>query len=168
MKRFPKILHIISAICLVAAPLGAQGLPKGPPPPAPLAAPEGQENIGWPRYITSRDAEITIFQPQLDSWDNDQLAGRAVVSVTTKASPQPLFGVVWFSARTDVDKESGQVSLEDVQITQGDFPKEPGDPHDYVQLIRQNLPQAASTIALERLESGLAITQAEQRVEKLP
>jgi hypothetical protein len=169
MKRFP-VLNAALALCLLAFPLGAQTKPgqsAASPVPAAAVAP-GEVGMGWPRHFTAEGAEITVFQPQLDSWQHNQLAGRAAVSVTTQASPLPLYGVVWFTARTEVNKELGQVTLEDLQITKGDFPKEPGDQHDYVSLVRQHLPEVSHTIALARLEANLAVTQAGQKVDRLP
>jgi hypothetical protein len=36
--------------------------------------------------------------------------------VQTAASGQPIYGVAWFSARTDVDKERRLVTLEDIRL----------------------------------------------------
>src|SRR5207245_9468623 len=83
---------------------------------APVPSAEEAESF-WPHRIDAEDQTILVYQPQVESWVGTQLSGRAAVSVESKASPQPSYGVIWFSAHTEVDKTTRLVTLSDVQIT---------------------------------------------------
>jgi hypothetical protein len=105
---------------------------------------------------------LAVFQPQYESWDQDQLRGRAAVAVENQASPQPTYGVIWFTARTEVDKESRMVTLEDLTISKTDFPTAPDGGAAYAAVLRQALTSQPLTIALDRLQADLEL----ERVEK--
>jgi hypothetical protein len=122
-------------------------------------------DIGWPRQIQQGGNTITIYQPQVERWDGNQLQSRAAVAVETPASAQPTYGVIWLSARTEVDKERRLVTLEDCRISTGTFPTAA---QDYLSLLRQAIPPGPHTIALDRLQANLAVTQAEQKDQKQP
>src|SRR5258706_12714482 len=36
---------------------------------------------GWPRVIVTSDTRLTVYRPQVDSWDGFRLEGRAAVAV---------------------------------------------------------------------------------------
>ena len=81
---------------------------------------------GWPRQFSSGGAALTVYQPQLDSWDGRRLQAHAAVSVRPQGATDSTFGVIWIAARTDVDKESRQVELQNVEISRASFPSAPG------------------------------------------
>src|SRR5947207_10220308 len=122
-------------------------------------------DIGWPRQIQQDGNTITIYQPQVERWDGNQLQSRAAVAVETPASAQPTYGVIWLSARTEVDKDRRLVTLEECTITKGTFPTAT---RDYLSLLRQTIPPGPHTIALDRLQANLAVTQAEQQAQTQP
>src|SRR5437660_12195260 len=86
----------------------------------------------WPRQLASGDNTFAVFQPQYESWDQGRLSGRAAVAVENRVAPQPTYGVLWFTARTEVDKESRMVTLEDLTISKTDFPTAPDGGVTYV------------------------------------
>jgi hypothetical protein len=102
--------------------------PLDPPAPAALAgapAPEADPaESAWPHRIDAADETILVYQPQIESWTDGRLAARAAVSIEKPSTPQPSYGVIWLSARTEVDKATRLVTLEDVHITKGRFPTE--------------------------------------------
>ena len=116
----------------------------------------------WPRQLTSGDNTFSVFQPQYESWDQGRLSGRAAVAVENQVAPQPTYGVIWFTARTEVDKESRMVTLEDLTISKTDFPTAPDGGAAYAAALRQALSSQPLTIALDRLQAELEL----ERVEK--
>jgi hypothetical protein len=135
--------------------------------PAPVQSSD-QENLllGWPRLVTTGQTTLTVYQPQLDSWQGNHLTGRAVVAVQTPNAKAPIYGVIWFSARTEVDKAAGLVTLQEIQITRSTLPNaSPGGP-DYVQLLQQHIPRTLQTVPLEQLEANLSITRTEKQQRK--
>src|SRR5205823_1774947 len=93
----------------------------------------------WPRQLTSGDHTYSVFQPQYERWDQGRLTGRAAVVVENPVSPEPQYGVIRFTARTEVDKETRIVTLEDVTIAKADFPTAPGGGAVYLAALRQAL-----------------------------
>lgn len=126
---------------------------------------DGVTDSGWPRQLQRDGTIITIYQPQVEHWDGNRLQSRAAVAVETPAAAQPTYGVIWLSARTEVDKERRLVTLEDCTISTGTFP---AATQDSLSLLRQALPSGPHTIALDRLQADLAVTQAEQKVQTQP
>src|SRR5215469_17876719 len=82
--------------------------------PPPTAA----ENVDspWPREIESGDEQVMMYQPQLEAWEGERLGAYAALSVTKKDN-KPKYGVVWFQARTEIDKVNRQVTLDDFEVT---------------------------------------------------
>jgi hypothetical protein len=64
-----------------------------------------------------------------------------------------------------VDKDRLLVTLDDSTISTGTFPTAT---QDYLSMLRQAVPPGPHTIALDRLQANLAVTQAEQKVQTQP
>ena len=103
----------LSAVCVAQAPAGQ---PPQPASPRNVAAPaaDGQTEqaaleaadhaLQWPRTLNASDGmQVQLYQPQIDSWNGDQIGGRMAVAVG-KADGTPTYGVVQFAARADVNK----------------------------------------------------------------
>ena len=137
------------------------------PPPAPAPTPSPPKEA-WPRQASIDGTSVTVYQPQVESWQNNQLTGRAAVSLQDQASPTPIFGVVWLTSRTEVDKETHQVSLEDMKVAKVNFPSKPEKSADYQAILAKALPEHSKTVSLDRLQASLAVTKAESATKKLP
>src|SRR5262245_39237718 len=95
------------------APAAPAARPASPAAVAPAGARPGAMNAPWPRESTEGGQTYTVYQPQIDKWDGTRLSARAAISVESAASPTEHFGVVWFSARAEVDKVNRLVALAD-------------------------------------------------------
>jgi len=138
--------------CTPAMPVSEEA-----PRPAMVEAPEDS----WPRRFTSGDITFSIFQPQYEHWEQGQLDGRAAVAVEDHASPEPRYGVIWFTARTQIDKETRMVALEDLTLSKSDFPTVADGGAAYFAALRQLLSAPPLTIALDRLQAQLDVEQVE-------
>lgn len=58
----------------------------------------------WPRRAAVQGAKVEIYQPQLESRNGNLLRGFAAVTVKTRGAEATSYGVIWFKARTEVDK----------------------------------------------------------------
>jgi hypothetical protein len=132
-------------------------------PGEPLAGDQSSTDNGWPRVISAGGLQVTVYQPQVESWDNDRIRSRAAVSVQTSASVVPVYGVVWLTARTDVDRENRLVTLNDISVERASFPSQPDRGSVFVGAIREHMPKDGVHIALDRLEASLAVTRAESK-----
>ncbi len=164
--------HTIGAIALVAALSCAAPSPRlaaqAPAPAAENVPSEEQAESFWPHRIDAGDQTILVYQPQVESWIGTQLSARAAVSVESKTSPQPSYGVIWFSARTGVDKTTRLVTLSDVQITKANFPTAADGGAPTLAAVRSHLGEAPHTIGLDRLQANLLVNEAEARTEAAP
>jgi hypothetical protein len=104
---------------------------------------------------------LTIYQPQVDQWKNNHLEGRAAVTVTRSGDATPMYGIVSLTARTDVDKESRIVTLEDLKVASVSFPAAKAQESELERAIRDNLRDWPRTVTLDRLLADMAMTQAE-------
>ena len=75
------------------------------------------------------DVTLTVYQPQVDKFEGDELNARAAVQVETavegQEKPRTTYGVVWITAHTEIDKEAGLVHLDDITIARGELPRRP-------------------------------------------
>ncbi|HSF05926.1 MAG TPA: DUF3300 domain-containing protein [Methylomirabilota bacterium] len=135
--------------------------PAAPRPPAPPAPAQGDR--AWPRQFAGDGHVVTVYQPQIEKWEGNTIEARAAVSVETVASPQQHFGVVWFAAQTQVDRENRLVALDQVKVARVNFPNAPEKASEYTATMIRNLPRAVVTVSLDRLQASLAIAQAETK-----
>src|SRR5262249_48642934 len=108
---------------------------------APTASRQGTTNAPWPRESTEGGQTYTVYQPQIDKWDGVRLSARAAVSVESAASPIEHFGVVWFSARAEVDKVNRLVALTDFRIDKVTFPSQPDQAAEVQKVLERHLPR---------------------------
>ena len=132
----------------VSKPSGAPSAPTSPGarPAAPAAAGapaasrQGTGNTPWPREATVGDQTYTVYQPQIEKWDGTRLSARAAVSIESAASPTEHFGVVWFSARAEVDKVNRLVALTDFRIDKVAFPSQPDRVAELQKVLERTCP----------------------------
>jgi hypothetical protein len=147
---------------LFGAPLARAALAQTP------VASTDSVDAGWPRQLRSGTTTFSIYQPQIDSWKGNRLAVRAAVAVRDSGAAEPAFGVIWLAARTDVDKTTRLVSLDDQQITKASFPSAPDSGAGWRARLQGLLPQVCDSIALDRLEAELAVNQEIQQASAQP
>lgn len=112
----------------------------------------------WPRQFKVNNANVLVYQPQVDSWENNILSFRAVVSVTPNGSKQETLGVIWATARTQVNRVSRIVVLEDIKLTKSNFPTLPDQGASYMRALQQQSVPAQRTISLDRLQESLVVS----------
>ena len=159
--RSGRLLAVLLALNLLA-PWSA--LSQAPP-----AGPDAGAGVGaWPRPIQAGDTVIEVYQPQIDSWQGHRLEARAALSIKSPASPAVSYGVIWITARTEVDKAQGLVTLEDIKVTKASFPGLPQKTDDLLRLIRQHVPAGVKVLGLAQVEANLAVAQAKQTAKAVP
>jgi hypothetical protein len=110
----------------------------------------------WPRQFKSGNATILVYQPQVESWTGNAITFRSAIAITKGDPKDDVFGVIWAKARTQVDKASRIVLLEDVAVTRRDFPTLPDNGLIYLFSLRTQLGATQRTVSLDRLEASLA------------
>jgi hypothetical protein len=124
--------------------------------------------VEWPRVIVRDGVTNTIYQPQLDSWDNFTYTATAAVARQAKDEKQPVYGQIEVKARTTVDRAERSVQFEDLQITKAEFPSEPEKAETHLKALRALVPKEVRSISLDRVEANMAILEQQQKVANLP
>ena len=79
------------------------------------------------------------------------------VAIDKKDTTKPaVYGVIWVSSRTEVDKETRQVTFLDMTIQKVNFPSEPENADRYMSAMQKIVLNRTRTIALDRLEAAMA------------
>jgi hypothetical protein len=134
------------------------------PPPAD-ASQAGDDPHAWPRDFKADDGtQFTVYQPQIEQWDQTNLTSRAAVEVTSPGVTDARYGVAWFTAHTHVDKEQRQVMLDDVQVSRVEFPTAPDQQAAWLAALQTHFPVHGKVASLDRLEAAWAAANASKRV----
>ena len=163
------LLGLIAALLLVSALIAqqpqpntltpqnvtAQPLPNAPSAHKAKAQTTRTSDNGWPRTITSAADTFIIYQPQVDKWDGNRIDLYAAVELKTGKDGPSKYGVIWFNARTEVDKLNRLVTMDQIQLTKVKFPVAPEKEPELTALIQKKLPGATRTFSLDRLEADL-------------
>jgi hypothetical protein len=131
-----------------------QPLPEGPKPKNQVQTKLPSES-SWPRTFTSGTNTFTIYQPQVDRWDENLISLYCAVELKAGKESAAKYGVVWFRARTEVDKVNRLVTLDQAKVTKVQFPVAQDKEHELAAVLEKRLPGATKTISLDRLEAAL-------------
>lgn len=111
---------VLAGICFVALLAGQSAWGRQPAEEDQTAAAPATSR--WPMQISSGAGAITVFQPQLEDFQGDQLSARAAVSVTAPGQQNPIFGAIWLQSRVSTDRVARTVQILDVNVTKTVFP----------------------------------------------
>src|SRR5262245_37226782 len=130
---------------------GVGAVPAQEPGPPGDAEEQDQGDLQWPRVIEDGDVTYTVYQPQIDKFEDGILEARAAVQVETKTDDdkktRTSYGVVWIKANTTIDKENSLVQLDDIQLPKANFPTAGDKADEYLETLRRNA-EGARTISL--------------------
>jgi hypothetical protein len=146
------------AACLTALAVGAQEVP----PPSEVTPDP------WPKSATQNGTQYTIFQPQLDSWDDYHYAAHAAVQVIPAGTKSPVFGVIEITATTIVDRPNRVVHIENLTIAEAKFPSQPQQAPLWRAEMQQIASSGPSTMSLGRLEQAVRIEGAQRKSQRVP
>ena len=119
---------------------------------------------GWPREIVTDTATITIYQPQAEKLNGIVLSGRSAVAAVIKGKSAPVFGIVWFTARAQTDRDARTVSIDQLAVTNARFPNITAEQETHFRsLVNPRVDKWQFTMALDRFEASLTEAAAEQR-----
>src|SRR5262249_3374219 len=142
--------------------------PSGQAPSSLTGAAGTQTTTEWPKVIKAGAATISVYLPQLDSWDGSRLEAHSAISITPSDNDPPVVGVLVVIWDTQGDKGARPVTLDGLRIARVKFPSAPDKEAPYKKLLEQHVPKRVRTIELDRLEAALATAEAREKVEKKP
>ncbi len=117
----------------------------------------------WPRVIESPEGVITIYQPQIESYNGNALSARTAISIVPVGKDAPVFGAVWLDCRVSTDRTSRIVKLEDVVVKRIKFPNGQDEESSKIsRALEEEMPQLDLTFSLDLLLESVDMTQKEK------
>ena len=87
-----------------------------------LAGPARADDADWPRQFDSPSGAFVIYQPQAEDLVGDLLSCRAAFSLQKSQDATPTFGVLWFTERIAIDRDSSTVTARSLDVTRVRLP----------------------------------------------
>jgi hypothetical protein len=161
---------IFGIVYLTALVLSGGAIGQTPGSMQSAATPALGAESPWPLRIQSGDATLTLYQPQLDSWDGYTLEARIALRVDVgKDKPQVHYAALHVSARTLTDKGRRTVRIDEAKITRAEFPSvDAAQAKAWTDAIAQDFANNGRTVSLDRMEALLAVIHAEQPAGRTP
>ena len=118
----------------------------------------------WPRKVETERGTLTVYQPQPEKFDGNSLEGRAAASLTKKGAKEPTFGVFWFKAKVDTDRDANTAVLRDIVVTQVRWPdSKPIDEEDVSAFLTTLMPKESVPISLDQLKASLVTVENQKK-----
>jgi hypothetical protein len=144
---------ILAGVFVFITALGGRAIAQTAPP----------ATSKWPVQVQTSNAQVTIFQPQLDDFQGDQLSARAAVSVQINGQQAPVFGAVWLQSRVATDRVARTVQILDTTITRDRFPdSDPATEQAMTDAVRQVFTGNNVTLSLDQLLAMVETIHKEQ------
>ncbi len=122
--------------------------------------------LEWPREIKVPEATILIYQPQIETFQGNQMEARFAASVQTPKMAEPVFGAVWTKARVEIDRDNRIVQLVSLEAVQSRFPNATAeDEAAFSEILKTHVPQWDIPMSLDRILAGLEVAEQRQVVE---
>jgi hypothetical protein len=156
MSALPrKLSAIVMATCLAFG----LGTAYAANPPAGVSASSAAQ-LQWPRELDSAGTRIEMYQPQIEQWNGNKIAGRAAIALgSAKGDASPTYGVAQFTADADIDKGSGLVHLSNITIGDVSVPTRPGAASQVKSAIVGHVPAQGMTVSLDELQTSYAVSK---------
>lgn len=120
-------------------------------------AEETKPKFSWPIEIESQNGFVTtLYQPQLESYEQNILEGRMAVTVEPKGK-EMIFGAVWFKAKLSTDIENRTVRIENMHIVKTHFPDMVSEENvsKFSKLLTDEIESKDLDMSLDRLIASL-------------
>ncbi len=117
------------------------------------------QNNGWPKIINANDGSvIKVFQPSPESFSNNILKTKAVISLLLPDSTDPVFGTFWAVQTVETDQSSHTISVISVKVPNLKFSGDV-DPNtiNYIKTtLETDLPSVEPDLSLDGITTALA------------
>ncbi|EWH05322.1 carbohydrate-binding family V/XII [Pseudoalteromonas lipolytica SCSIO 04301] len=123
--------------------------------------------IEWPQKVHTTEGTLIVYQPQPEKLIGNALTARAAMSFTQ--NKEPIFGVFWFTAKIDTDRENDSVTVRDMSIIDVRWPesKDAGE-QTFTTVVNQAIKTSQFNTSLSQLTASLENAEvAEQSLAQL-
>ncbi len=115
---------------------------------------------GWPRKFAVGTNSVAVYQPQIEEWVGNRISARAALAITQNQSKQPLYGVLWFTTRAEIDKVNRLVTLSEFKLNRINIPMAPDKAAAFEIAFQARADKEDEVISLDRLLADMAINHA--------
>ena len=115
------------------------------------------EQSDWPREIVTNRGIAVIYEPQLEKLEGLTLSVRAAVGIEHE-NQETLYGVVWFEARLETDRENRIALITDLDVTEVRFPDQTEEQvKNLSELLESEIPKWNLPIEMDELIAALEV-----------
>ena len=121
----------------------------------------------WPKTITAADGTIIkVYQPEPESFAGNILKYRSAISVSENGTEDPVFGTFWSTAKMQTDRDSRQMTIESMTVTDLKIPAVTDQKKlDFVKsTLEYQFPDAAGQISMDEILASLDQSLEETRL----
>jgi hypothetical protein len=115
-----------------------------------------QSDRGWPRRFEVAGISFAVYQPQVEEWTGNRFSARAAFQVTEQKK-EPSYGVLWFTARTEIDKANRLVAFSEFKVTKVNVPSSLDRTLIYQSALQAHVALKGEVISLDRLLADMTI-----------
>lgn len=111
------------------------------------------QELTWPRELTNEDSTLEVYQPQVESWENQQLLDFRMAFKLSPSGAADVVGVLYLNASTDVNTSTHEVLIKDMKFIKADFPLLSADSVKIMDKVIQGFitPDKTLDISLEQI-----------------
>lgn len=118
--------------------------------------------LTWPRDIVKGKDTVTLYQPQLESFNNNIIEGRMALSFKQEGK-EIIFGAVWFKATVTTDLEERLVEMEKMEIVQTSFPDVDEEKEKkFIKELESSIEGTSEVMSLDRILASLEVEEKEK------
>jgi hypothetical protein len=112
----------------------------------------------WPREFSGSTCEITMFQPQIQSYKKTLLSAHTAISIIPIGKTESIYGAVWFDCQALTDYQTHVVKVKNLKVTQIIFPElSDEDTIKYSDSLKKEIPGWDISFSLEELVLSLIV-----------
>ncbi len=121
------------------------------------------QEASWPRQFDSTSGTFIVYQPQPEQLGGNLVTARAAFSLQKADAASATFGVLWFQAHVQVDRDSSTVTESDLDVTKVRLPgASAAEAKRYEHLVEAEATGWDLSGSLEELQAGLAASAKER------
>jgi len=123
----------------------------------------------WPRDYTGANGErLSLYTPQFQKWDYKTASALVAAAVQMPGQKQAQFGTFKFTGNTDVDPETRQVRITNIQLSEINFPTlDAKTLPALTQTVQSILPKNDVVVSVDRILASLERNKTQQNAPSL-
>ena len=111
----------------------------------------------WPQELpTKSGGSVLIYQPQIEEFTDNRLAGRAAIAYKETEESAPVFGAIWFESKIDTNRDTRTADIRDIDVTDVRFADSTDAQKDAIaDFIESSVESSTMEISVDQLLAGL-------------